>query len=164
MADEFEAYMDSQGFGSMFLFFDQDYSETVDALEALLQNASRLFMVSILVFLLAGGVYLYLNLRRMAPVARSMRLLGQSAKTVQFEMLMIMVPATFVSISVGAVLGCGLFDSVTQSLLSDAISLDWSSIMVCAIVQMLILTIISVLATNLVAARHLMISSRKKRR
>lgn len=164
MADEFEAYMDSLGFGGMFLYFDQDYSKTVVTLEALVQNASRLFTVSILVFLLAAGVYLYLNLRRMAPAARSMRLLGQSAKTVQFEMLMILVPATFVSVLAGAFLGGGLFNSVTQSLLSDAISLDWSAIMVCAIVEMLILAIISALVTNLVAAKHLVISGRKKRR
>lgn len=138
-ADEFQAYMATQNsagfYGDMreaYLCFDQSYEDTAGALEALAANAARLLAVGAAAFVLAGLVFLLLNLRRMAPVARSMRLLGQSAGAVWREMLWALIPSILLAVLLGVGLSAALYGRVTQALLSETLNLQWGALALCA--------------------------------
>lgn len=120
---EFEKYMEQQGLGGQFLYFDQDFSSMQESLEALKANAMRLMTVGAGVFLLASVLFLFLNFRRMKPTVRGSRLLGRPSKAVFREMTVVLIALEVLAIMVGTAIAAILFNTVTENILSSALML-----------------------------------------
>lgn len=161
-ADTFEAYMSKQGYSNLFLYFDQNYSAIQKAAEALAANAQRLFFISGAIFVLTAALFLYLNLRRMKPVAHSMRLLGQKKLSVWVGMSGSTGVLILLAVLLGYLLGSILFASVTESVLSATIAINQSSIIVCVVMQMAVLMIASLIGSSRLAAQNLMQRRKQK--
>lgn len=134
-SEEFEAYMEQQNMGGLFLYYDQYYGDTAEALQALLENALRLFAVSCLIFVTAAVVSLYLRFRVMLPVAKGMRLLGISGREIRREALVTMLLWTLGAVILGLVAGAALCNTVTHNVLSENIAFDASAAAVCVGVE-----------------------------
>lgn len=155
-AEEFEAYMERRNMGDLFLYFDQNYEEVARALQALRQNAFRMFIISVSVFALAASVFLYLQVRNMNPVARGMRLLGVSRKQVCRELIEVMIFWTVLAAVVGTVAGMGLYHRVTVRILSEHLVMDRLVVAVTAIAELLLLILAEAVAAIVLSGRNLM--------
>ncbi len=120
---EFEQYMEEQDLGGQFLYFNQEFTAAQGALEALEQNALRLFCLGVGVFLLVGALFLFLNFRRMKPVIRTARGLGRSAKKIWGEIQVLLLFQVGMSALLGGVLGAVLYRTITRRVLSEALIL-----------------------------------------
>lgn len=123
-SDASEAYMAEHNLGGQFLYFDQNFNELKESLTVLTNNAMRLWGISIVIFLLAAALCLYLCIRRMKPAACSMRKLGISAKIVFFEMFEGLFLSELFSLALGTLFSLLLYDAVTKQLLSESIALS----------------------------------------
>ncbi len=95
--------------GDVFVYFDQNYEQAAQALNALRQNALRMLLISVAIFVLVAAVVLYLQIRRMSPVARGMRLLGVSRRRVWAELTGVMAFWTVLATAAGTAAGMGLY-------------------------------------------------------
>ena len=98
---EFEAYMESLGYGGSFAYFNQGYNALANTLSVISANALRLLLMGCSVFLLAMSLFLFLNFRRMRTVVRGMRLLGVKATAVWLEQFQTMATLIFISVILG---------------------------------------------------------------
>lgn len=162
--EQFEDYMKNQGLEAAFVCFDQGYAEAAVAMEALIENAVRLVCISSILFVLGGGLSLYLHARRMAPVARAARLLGQSGKAVGQNMYHLLLGVALTAVALGCALGVVLFDDIVQQLLSDTLVLDGRAVVVAALAQMAFLGIASLAVCRRITAKNLMQSGKGKGR
>lgn len=151
---EFEAYMDSLGYGGVFAYFNQDYNALADTLSVISSNALRLLFIGCGAFLLAAALFLFLNFRRMGSVARGMRLLGIRAKAVWLEQCKTMAILILVSVALGAGLGTALYGVVTAQVLSEAVALRPQALLICIGVQMTVLLLSAAMGAWLVARRN----------
>ena len=122
--EEFEAYMESQGFGGYYTYFDQDYSSTISGLQALSQNALRLVILAAAVFFVTAILFYYLNFKRMIPVAYGMRRMGQHPFKLWWQMEMVTLPIILIAVFGGAYLGVYFFEYVTLELFETNIIMD----------------------------------------
>lgn len=157
---EFEAYMESLGYGDVFAYFNQDYNALAGTLSVISANALRLLLIGCSVFLLAVALFLFLNFRRMGTVARGMRLLGIKANTVWLEQLQAMVILILFSSILGAGLGSVLYGVVTTQVLSEAVALRPQALLLCVGVQAVILILAAAVCAWLAARRNLMRNKR----
>ena len=74
--DAFEAYMQEHRKAGAYIYFDQGYSEAAATVQTMIDNAMRLMMVGLAMFVLASLLFLLLFARRVSSVMRSMRLRG----------------------------------------------------------------------------------------
>lgn len=162
--EKFEDYMKTQGMEDAFVCFDQSYAEAAVAMEALIENAVRLVCLSGILFVLGAGLSLYLHTRRMAPVVRTARLLGQSGKAVAKKMRNLLLGVALTAVALGCALGVALFDDIVQQLLSDTLVLDGRAIVVAALAQMAFLSIASIAICRRITAKNLMQSGKEKGR
>ena len=137
--DAFEAHMAANDKAGAYLYFDQGYSEAAATVQTLIDNAMRLMLVGVAMFLLASMLFLLLFARRVSAVMRSMRLLGVPKKGVWLESLGMLVVQEIVAILLGNGLAVILYDRVTAQLLSGTPALDPASIALCAGVQLAVL-------------------------
>lgn len=151
---EFEAYMDSLGYGGAFAYFNQDYNALADTLSVISANALRLLFIGCGVFLLAVALFLFLNLRRMGTVALGMRLLGVKAKAVWLEQFQTIASLIFISVVLGAGLGSALYGVVTAQVLSEAVALRPQALLICVGVQTAVLLLAAAICAWLVAKRN----------
>ena len=122
--EEFEEYMESQGFGGYYTYFDQDYSSTIAGLQALSQNALRLVILAGAVFIVTAILFYYLNFKRMIPVAYGMRRMGQHPFKLWWQMEMVTLPIILIAVFGGAYLGVYFFEYVTLELFETNIIMD----------------------------------------
>lgn len=162
--EKFEDYMKRQGMEDAFVCFDQGYAEAAVAMEALIENAFRLVYLSGILFVLGAGLSLYLHTRRMAPVVRTARLLGQSGKAVEQKMCNLLLGVALTAVALGCALGVVLFDDIVQQLLSDTLVLDGRAIVVAALAQMAFLSIASIAICRRITSKNLMQSGKEKGR
>lgn len=162
--EKFEDYMKSQGMEDAFVCFDQGYAEAAVALEALIENAFRLFYIGGILFVLVAVLSLYLHTRRMAPVVRTARLLGQSGEAVAQQMCSLLLGVALTAVVLGCTLGAVLFDAIVQRLLSDTLVLDGQAIVAGALAQMAFLSIASVVICRRITSKNLMQSGKEKGR
>ena len=162
-ADEFEAAISQLGFGNYYLYFDQNYAEAAEALQALNANAQRLMIVGVLLFALASLVFLLLFAHRIDAAARAMRLLGISRHQVWLELTRNLLGLELISVVLGTSLSVALFDRVTAQLLSDSLSMTVRETLLCAGVQYCLLALIGGLWMLRIASRNLMQSVTKGR-
>ena len=154
--EEFEKYMEQQGLGGQFLYFDQDFSSMQESLEALEANALRLLMVGAGVFLLASLLFLFLNFRRMKPIIRSVRLLGRSSRDVFGEIITVLLSLEFLAIMLGTGIAAVLFDTVTKNVLSSALMLQPAAIAAASAAACIFQVIAGIICTAVFANRKLM--------
>lgn len=154
--EEFEAYMQEQGMGDVFVYFDQNYEQAAQALNALRQNALRMLLISVAIFVLVAAVVLYLQIRRMSPVARGMRLLGVSRRRVWAELTGVMAFWTVLATAAGTAAGMGLYHSVTLRILSEHLVMDQTVVALTAAAELTMLVLAEVIAAALVSGRNLM--------
>lgn len=160
---EFESYMRGFDCGDMFLYYDQEYSHVASSFKRLGENAMRLLIVSLCIFVLAGALYVYLNMRRMSPIARSMRLIGASEKSVSYQMLASYALLSGISLLTGTSAGILLYNTASKQLLSTLIDLDPVAVIICAAIQAAVLFAAGALSIHGVAKKQLMQTERKKK-
>ena len=155
-AEEFEAYMARNDMGGLYQYLDMGYGEAKSTLEAMAANALRLLILGVVVFCLAMGLYLYLQLRRAAAPAATMRLLGQPVGQVYRGLLGAVLAVGAAGIVLGVVLAAVLFRRVTALLLSASLSFRWQPAVGMAVAQLLVLAAGAALACRLSAGKKLM--------
>ena len=161
-AEEFEAYLESIGFGGLFEYYDQDYNAASAAFAAIAANARRLFLIGLGALALAGLLFLFLSLRRLAPTARGMRLMGIPAKKVWLELWTALAGLALASAALGAVLGGALYGAVTDRTLAEGVALRPEALAVCGALQAAALLACAALAAVPAARPRLMRAGRKK--
>ena len=139
--DAFEAHMAANDKAGAYLYFDQGYTEAAATVQTLIDNAMRLMMVGIAMFMLASMLFLLLFARRVSAVMRSMRLLGVPKKGVWLESLGMLVMQETVAVMLGNGLAVILYDRITAQLLSGTPALDITTIALCAGVQLALLVV-----------------------
>lgn len=158
---EFEAYLESLGYGGAFAYFNQDFNALADTMAVIFANAMRLFIIGCSVFLLAVAVFLFLNLRRMGDAARGMRLLGIKAKAVWIEQFQTIAILVFVSVLLGAGLSAALYGVVTAQVLSEAVALCPLALLTCVGIQTAVLLLTAAVCIRVVTKRGLMQSGKR---
>ena len=154
--DAFEAHMAANDKAGAYLYFDQGYPEAAASVQTLIDNAKRIMFVGISMFILSSLLFLLLYIHRTAPVVRTMRLLGVSAKKTWSECFMSLISQVVIAILVGNALAIVLYDRITQMVLSASLELSCGSVALCGAVQFLILFVDGMIWTRSVANRNLM--------
>ena len=156
-------YLESIGFGGLFEYYDQDYNAASAAFAAIAENAQRLFLVGLGALALAGALFLFLSLRRLAPTARGMRLMGIPAKKVWRELWAALAVLVLASAALGALLGWWLYGAVTGRTLAANMGLRPEALALCAAVQAAALAVLAALAAIPAARPRLLRAGGKKR-
>lgn len=154
--DEFEDHMAKNDMAGVYTYFDQGYSEAAASVQTMIDNAMRLMMVGIALFVLASLLFLLLFARRTSAVMRSMRLLGVPKKGVWLECLGTLLTQEITAVLLGNVLAVVLYEKITTQLLSSAPALSMESILLCAGIQLGALLLIGGIWMRLLAGRNLM--------
>ncbi len=154
--DEFEAFMSEDGKGGVYLYFDQGYSEAAATVQTLIDNAMRLMLVGIAMFILASLVYLLLFIKKSTPIIHTMRLIGVSSRKTWLECFStLMIQEVFAVIS-GSVLAIILYNRITYRVLASTPELSLRTVFICSVIQLFVLLIIGGLWTRSIAKRNLM--------
>ena len=161
--DEFEAFMEENGKNGVYHYFDQGYSEAAATVQTLIDNAMRLMLVGVAMFLLASMLFLLLFARRVSAVMRSMRLLGVPKRKTWLESLAVLFAQELTAVAVGNALAVVLYERITAQLLSGTPALDVQSILLCAGVQLGLLGLAGSIWMYEIAGRNLMQRSTKIR-
>ena len=154
--DAFEAHMAANDKAGAYLYFDQGYTEAAATVQTLIDNAMRLMLVGVAMFLLASMLFLLLFARRVSAVMRSMRLLGVPKKGVWLESLGMLVMQELIAVLLGTGLAVILYDRITAQLLSGTPALDITSIALCAGVQLAVLIAVGGVWMHRIAGSNLM--------
>jgi len=154
--DAFEAHMAANDKAGAYLYFDQGYTEAAATVQTLIDNAMRLMLVGVAMFLLASMLFLLLFARRVSAVMRSMRLLGVPKKGVWLESLGMLVMQELIAVILGNGLAVILYDRITAQLLSGTPALDPVSIALCAGVQLALLVAAGSFWMHRIAGENLM--------
>ena len=154
--DDFEAHMAANDKAGAYLYFDQGYSEAAATVQTLIDNAMRLMLVGVAMFLLASMLFLLLFARRVSTVMRSMRLLGVPKKGVWLGSLGMLVMQELTAVLLGNGLAVVLYDGITAQLLSGTPDLDITSIALCAGVQFALLVAVGGIWMHRISGENLM--------
>ena len=154
--EEFEEYMESQGFGGYYTYFDQDYSSTIAGLQSLSQNALRLVILAGAVFFVTAILFYYLNFKRMIPVAYGMRRMGQHPFKLWWQMEMVTLPIILIAVFGGAYLGVYFFEYVTMELFETNIIMDIETVKWLTLLEAAALCAISLLVAIPISVPRLM--------
>lgn len=158
--EEFEQYMQQQGLGGQFLYFDQDFSSMQESLDVLEVNALRLMMVGIIALLLISVLFLFLNFRRMKSVIRGVRLLGKTPKAVFCEVFTVLAVLEILAIIIGTGMAIVLYDTVTRSILSSTLVLQSESVITASVAAFIFYTLASVIGATIAVSHNLMKANR----
>jgi len=161
--DAFEAHMADNGKAGVYLYFDQGYSEAAATVQTLIDNAMRLMLVGVAMFLLASMLFLLLFARRVSAVMRSMRLLGVPKRKTWLESLAVLFAQELTAVAVGNTLAVVLYERITAQLLAGTPALDVQSILLCGGVQLGILLLAGGIWMYNLSGRNLMQRSAKIR-
>lgn len=153
--DAFEAHMAANDKAGAYLYFDQGYTEVAASVQTLIDNAKRIMIIGVSMFILASLLFLLLHTRRTAPVIRAMRLLGVASKKTWLECFTALICQVVMAVLIGNTLAILLYDRITQMILSASLELSYSSVALCGAVQFLVLFVIGIIWTRSVANRNL---------
>lgn len=154
--EAFEAYMEEQGFGGMFMYFNQEFTSMEESLDALETNAMRLMLVGSGAFILVCVLFLFLNFRRMNPVIRGARLLGRGSGVVFREVVTVLLLLGLFSIALGAGMSVVLFDTIMEKVLSGTLAFDVSAVLIVSAAAFVCYALASVLSTAIAVRKNLM--------
>ena len=161
--DAFEAHMAENGKAGVYLYFDQGYTEAAATVQTLIDNAMRLMLVGVAMFLLASMLFLLLFARRVSAVMRSMRLLGVPKRKTWLESLAVLFAQELTAVAVGNALAVVLYERITAQLLAGTPALDVQSILLCGGVQLGLLLLAGGIWMYNLSGRNLMQRSAKIR-
>ena len=161
--DAFEAHMAANDKAGAYLYFDQGYSEAAATVQTLIDNAMRLMLVGVAMFLLASMLFLLLFARRVSAVMRSMRLLGVPKRKTWLESLAVLFAQELTAVALGNALAVVLYERITEQLLAGTPALDVQSILLCAGVQLGLLGLAGGIWMYNLSGRNLMQRSTKIR-
>ena len=164
--DAFEAHMAANDKAGAYLYFDQGYTEAAATVQTLIDNAMRLMLVGVAMFLLASMLFLLLFARRVSAVMRSMRLLGVPKRKTWLESLAVLFAQELTAVAVGNALAVVLYERITAQLLAGTPALDVQSILLCGGVQLGLLLLTGGIWMYNLSGRNLMqrtSRTRKKR-
>ena len=161
--DAFEAHMAANDKAGAYLYFDQGYSEAAATVQTLIDNAMRLMLVGVAMFLLASMLFLLLFARRVSAVMRSMRLLGVPKRKTWLESLAVLFAQELTAVAVGNALAVVLYERITAQLLAGTPALDVQSILLCGGVQLGLLGLAGGIWMYNLSGRNLMQRSAKIR-
>ena len=139
-----------------YLYFDQGYTEAAATVQTLIDNAMRLMLVGVAMFLLASMLFLLLFARRVSAVMRSMRLLGVPKRKTWLESLAVLFVQELTAVAVGNALAVVLYERITAQLLAGTPALDAQSILLCGGVQLGLLGLAGSIWMYEIAGRNLM--------
>jgi len=154
--EEFEAHMEENGMAGVYLYFDQGYSEAAASVQTMIDNAMRLMLVGVAMFVLASMIFLLLFSRRTSSVMRSMRLLGVPKKQTWLECLGTLFTQEVIAVLLGNALAVILYERITAQLLSSTPTLSMESVLLCGGVQLGALLLVGGVWMNGNAGRNLM--------
>ena len=154
--DAFETHMAANDKAGAYLYFDQGYTEAATTVQTLIDNAMRLMLVGVAMFLLASMLFLLLFARRVSAVMRSMRLLGVPKRKTWLESLAVLFVQELTAVAVGNALAVVLYERITAQLLAGTPALDVQSILLCAGVQLGLLGLAGSIWMYEIAGRNLM--------
>lgn len=158
---EFEEKMQALGYGGAFEYFSQGYNALAETMEVTASNASRIFAVSIAVFLVAAALYLYLSMRRARPVIRSARLLGIGKMKTRKQAFAALSSISVCAMAAGTGVGALLYGQVTQRLLSASLKFPAAQTLLWSVGLLVMLTAGSWLWTVSAAGKPLMQKGRE---
>ena len=161
--DAFEAHMAENGKAGVYLYFDQGYTEAAATVQTLIDNAMRLMLVGVAMFLLASMLFLLLFARRVSAVMRSMRLLGVPKRKTWLESLAVLFAQELTAVAMGNALAVVLYARITAQLLAGTPALDVQSILLCGGVQLGLLGLAGGIWMYNLSGRNLMQRSAKIR-
>lgn len=148
--------LEAQGYENVFEVFDMGYSAAAGSLIAARDNALRLFIIGLAVFLLGSLLFFYFLLQRLKPVIRSMRQIGVKPKMILMELLTVLLGSVACAVAVGTALSAVLFDQISGLLLSGGIDLSPGAAVLCAGAQLIILLILGFGLAGAAVNRNLM--------
>ena len=148
--------LEAKGYENVFEVFDMGYSTVAGSLIAARDNALRLFIIGLAVFLLGSLLFFYFLLQRLKPVIRSMRHIGVKSKEILMELLTVLLGSVACAVAVGTALSYALFDQISGLLLSGGIDLSPGAAVLCAGAQLIILLILGFGLTGAAVNRNLM--------
>lgn len=137
--EKFEEYISAMGYGNQFVYSDQGYHETLEAVEVAADNALRLALAGAGAFLLASALFLILVFRQVRQSVLNVRRLGMNQKTVWKELVWAISALIWPAGVVGAILGCALYGAVTERVLESTAAVQLQSILLCAAGQVIFL-------------------------
>ena len=161
--DTFEAHMAANDKAGAYLYFDQGYTEAAASVQTLIDNAMRLMLVGVAMFLLASMLFLLLFARRVSAVMRSMRLLGVPKRKTWLESLAVLFAQELTAVALGNALAVVLYERITAQLLAGTPALDVQSILLCGGVQLGLLLLAGGIWMYNLSGRNLMQGSAKIR-
>ena len=161
--DAFEAHMAANDKAGAYLYFDQGYTEAAATVQTLIDNAMRLMLVGVAMFLLASMLFLLLFARRVSAVMHSMRLLGVPKQKTWLESLAVLFAQELTAVAVGNALAVVLYERITAQLLAGTPALDMQSILLCGGVQLGLLGLAGGIWMYNLSGRNLMQRSAKIR-
>ena len=154
--DAFEAHMAANNKAGAYLYFDQGYSEAAATVQTMIDNAMRLMLVGMAMFVLASLLFLLLYARRTSSVMRSMRLLGVPKKQTWIECLGTLFTQEIIAALLGNALAVILYERITVQLLSSTPALSIESVLLCGGVQLGALLLVGGVWMKGIAGRNLM--------
>ena len=152
-----EAFLEAlkaQGYENVFEVFDMGYTAAAGSLIAARDNALRLFIIGLAVFLLGSLLFYGTILQRLKPVIRSMRHIGVKPKRILMELLVVLLGSAACAVAVGTVMSAALFGQIRE--LSGGIDLSPGTLVLCAGAQLSFLLVMGFGLTRAAANQNLM--------
>lgn len=160
--DSFLSYMEEAGQKDAFLCFDQNFSAAEISLDTLIQNGQRLLLIGLSILVVAAALAHFLTVRRFAPTAKTMRLLGYERRIVCRQAWSAFLAIDAVSAAFGVSLAAALFSRITEKTLSEALAPDPIVMVGCAAAVFVFLGLLSLLCAKLLSNLPLMQSAKKR--
>lgn len=148
--------IESQGYENAFEVFDMGYSTVAGSLIAARDNALRLFLIGLAVFLLGSLLFYVTILQRLKTVIRSMRHIGVKPQMILMELLSVLLGSAACAVAAGTAMSAALFGQISGLLLSGGISLSPGTMALCAAAQLVFLLMLGFGLTRAAANRNLM--------
>ena len=161
--DAFEAHMAADNKAGAYIYFDQGYTEAAATVQALIDNAMRMMIVGISMFIFSSLLFLLLFVHRSKPAIRTMRFLGVSAKKTWYECFITMLIQEIIAVISGNTLTILVYNRITQEIFSSTPKLSVNSVLLCGFVQFLVLLITGGIWTRSVTNRNLIVVSKMQR-
>ena len=155
--------MDRAGQKDAYLCFDQSFRAAEISLDAVLQYGRQLLWTGVAALIVASALAHFLTMRRFAPSAKTMRILGIDRKVVTRQALGAFLTIDALAVILGAGLSAVLFSIITEKALARALAPDPLAIIGSATAAFLLLASSSLLCAKLLSNIPLMQTGRNRR-
>ena len=146
--ESFLSYMEHEGYKDAYICFDQNFGAAEVSVDALVKNGQMLLWIGIAAFIITAALAHFLTMRRFAPSAKTMRILGIDRKVVAKQAVGAFILIDAIAALLGAGLAAAVFSTVTEKAVSTALSPDYPVIAACAAAAFLLLVMISLLCVK----------------